>query len=100
MKKSGKLEEIASWGVKEKEQPKELLPDKTMQKPKRRLQTDKSIDLNNIENLTELQAKTRYNVGNSRIREISDEIGAVVRVGVKRLYSRRVLDDYFKRKTE
>ncbi len=99
-KKSGKLEEIASWGVKEKGQAKELLPDKAMQKPKRRLQTDKSIDLNNIENLTELQAKTRYNVGNSRIREISDEIEAVVRVGVKRLYSRRDLDDYFKRKTE
>lgn len=90
--RSGKLEEIASWGVERCEPPTQeqilLPPPKT------------SVDLNQVENLTELQAKTRYSVGRNNLLKISDEAGAVVRVGIKRLYSRQILDEYFRRHTE
>lgn len=98
MKKSGKLEKVASWGVGREVGQREELPDKEVHRQK--LHTDSSVDLNSIENLSELQAKTRYSVGRNNLLKIADEAGAVVKVGVKRLYSRRVLDDYFKRHTE
>lgn len=98
MKRSGKLEEIASWGLgNEAEQTKEL-PDKAVHRQK--LQTDNSISLDNIENLTLLQAKTRYNIGRNILLKISDEAGARIKAGNKCLYSRQVLDDYFKRHAE
>lgn len=101
MSRGGKLEEIASWGVKEEEPVRPLLVDKVEQKSRTRLQTDSSVSLSSIEILTELQAKTRYNVGRNKLLEIADKAGAVIKVSErKKGYSREVLDDYFRRRTE
>ncbi len=100
MKGNGRLEMVASWGLKQEEEQKPLLQDKAVYKPGQGLQTDKGISLDSVENLTELQAKTRYNIGRNNLLRVSDEAGAVVRAGIKRLYSRQILDDYFRRHTE
>lgn len=60
-----------------------------------KLKTEITINLNETINLTEQQARARYNIGRNSLFKISDEAGAVVRIGKKRLYSRRVLDEYF-----
>lgn len=51
--------------------------------------------LDEIINLTEEQARIRYNIGRTNLKEIANYIGANVRVGKKRLYNRRALDEYF-----
>ena len=66
----------------------------------RQLKTSLDISLNEVELLTEEQAKCRYNIGRSSLLKISDEIGAVVRIGRKRNYSRKVMDEYFRSKAE
>lgn len=65
----------------------------------RKLQTS-AVSLNEVINLTEEQAKTRYNIGRNKLMEISDCAGATVRAGKRRLYSRLVLDNYFNHHTE
>lgn len=65
-----------------------------------KIKTTISTSLNEIINLTEEQAKTRYNIGRNNLLKISDMAGATVRVGIKRLYSRQVLDEYFNHHTE
>lgn len=51
--------------------------------------------LNEVVNLTEEQAKIRYNIGRTTLKEIANYLGANVRIGTKRLYNRRALDEYF-----
>lgn len=66
-----------------------------------KLQTDERITLNEILILSEVQAKTRYNIGRGRLLKIADEAGAIVRIGNRKNgYLREVLDDYFKRFAE
>ncbi len=92
MKKSSKLEKIASWGMGKEEEPKKenalLLPKKM------------EPDLNQVENLSVKQAQQRYGIGKAKVVEVSELAGAVIRCGTKVLYSRQVLDEYFKRHTE
>lgn len=65
-----------------------------------KLNTGLTVSLNEVELLTEQQARTRYNIGRGSLLKLSDEIGAVVRIGNKRNYSRRKLDEYFYRIAE
>lgn len=51
--------------------------------------------LSQVQNLNEAQAMARYNIGRHSLRRISDDIGAVVWVGRKRLYCREVMDRHF-----
>lgn len=59
-----------------------------------------NISLNEVINLTEEQAKGRYNVGRTNLREIADRAGANVRIGTKRLFSRPILDEFFTKTAE
>lgn len=59
-----------------------------------------NINLNEVINLTEEQAKGRYNIGRTNLKEIANKTGANVRIGIKRLYSRPILDDYFTKTAE
>lgn len=65
----------------------------------RKLKTDK-IDLDKVTNLTKEQAKSRYNVGDVKLRAIADDAGAVIRIGKKILYSRTKMDRYFEHMAE
>lgn len=53
------------------------------------------VSLNEVVNLTEEEAQARYSIGKQRLKAIADEAGAIIRIGRKYLYSRRVLDEYF-----
>lgn len=53
------------------------------------------VDLDKIVNLTLEEAKTRYSIGEGNLIAIADEAGAIIRIGRKKLYSRKVLDEYF-----
>lgn len=66
--------------------------------PQKRTKLKKTmhVNLDQIVNLTLEEAKARYSVGGGNLREIADEAGAIIRIGRKCLYSRQVLDDYFK----
>lgn len=66
----------------------------TMQ-PMQVIQQVNKIMLDEIVNLNEMQAKTRYNVGRAALIDLSNEIGAAVYVGKRRLYNRKKLDKYF-----
>lgn len=59
-----------------------------------------NVNLNEIINLTEEQAKARYNIGRTNLKVIADKVGANVRVGVKRMYSRPILDEFFIKSAE
>lgn len=87
MKKSERLEEITSWGV--KEQSKELLPDKAAQKPKRTSSRD-----DNAPFITFEQAKNRYNMGFTKITQLAKESGALIRYGKSVRYDRAKMDAY------
>lgn len=66
-----------------------------------KLQTIENVNLNEVFVLSELQAKTRYNIGKGYLFEIADSAGAVVRTGTQRKgYLRERLDDYFRQKAE
>lgn len=65
------------------------------------LQVNEDISLNEVLVLSELQAKTRYNIGRNRFLDIANEAGAVVRIGCRKNgYLREVLDEYFRRRAE
>lgn len=65
------------------------------------LQVNENVSLNEVMVLSEPQAKTRYNIGRNRLLDITNEAGAVVRIGCRKNgYLREVLDDYFRRKAE
>lgn len=65
------------------------------------LQVKENISLNEVLVLSELQAKTRYNIGRNRLLDIANEAGAVVRIGGRKNgYLREVLDEYFRRRAE
>lgn len=67
----------------------------------RKLQTDERVGLNDILVLSEMQAKTRYNIGRNRLLDIANEAGAVVRIGCRKNgYLRERLDEYFRMKAE
>ena len=67
----------------------------------RALQVNENISMNEVLVLSELQAKTRYNIGRSRLLDVANEAGAVVWLGSrKNRYLREVLDDYFRRMAE
>lgn len=89
MKKSERLEEIASWGAKEKGQQQPLLPDKTAQKPKRTSSRD-----DNAPFITFEQAKNRYNMGFTKITQLAKESGALIRYGKSVRYDRVKMDAY------
>lgn len=58
------------------------------------------IDLNSIVNLSLEQAKARYGIGRDSLIEISDRIGADVKIGSRHLFSRKKLDTYFENYAE
>lgn len=51
--------------------------------------------LDEMELLTMELAKTRYNLGQSSVQKAARDCGAIVRIGCRRLFSRRILDKYF-----
>lgn len=53
------------------------------------------IGVQNVVNLTQEQAKARYNIGENTLYKIAAEIGADIYVGKKHLYSKKRLDNYF-----
>lgn len=56
------------------------------------------IDLNSVVTLTKEQAKARYNMGTANLRNLAEQIGALVCSGTSRkriLYNRKKLDEYF-----
>lgn len=57
------------------------------------------VSLNDVVNLTKEEAQARYSIGESNLSLIADEAGAIIRIGRKKLYSRKVLDEYFERLT-
>ena len=59
-----------------------------------------TVDLNQVIALTESQAKARYNLGRYVLIQIADKAQANIRIGRKKLYSREILDEYFKFLTE
>ncbi len=68
---------------------------------RRELQTIPNVNLNEVFSLTEIQAKTRYNIGRNRLIEIANEAGAIIKLGERKNgYLREVLDDYFRMKAE
>lgn len=70
-------------------------------KMRRELQTIPNVNLNEVFSLTEIQAKTRYNIGRNRLIEIANEAGAIIKLGERKNgYLREVLDDYFRMKAE
>mgnify|MGYP001032863151 CR=1 FL=1 len=64
------------------------------------LQVKENVSLNEIVILSELQAKTRYNIGRGKLLKFANDAGAIVRIGRSNGYLREVLDDYFRRKAE
>lgn len=67
----------------------------------RTLQVNENVSMNEILVLSELQAKTRYNIGRNMLLDVANEAGAVVRLGSRKNgYLREVLDDYFRRMAE
>lgn len=67
----------------------------------RKLQVNENVSLNDVIVLSEVQAKTRYNVGRNRLLELANDAGAIIKIGCRRNgYLREVLDDYFKHKAE
>lgn len=92
MKKSERLEEIASWGVKEKEPQQALLPDKAAQKPAKT-----EVDLNQVENLTVKQAEKRYSMSRAYILEEADKAGATIKHGRRYFISRKKMDSHFEK---
>lgn len=61
----------------------------------KKLKNDK-VDLNQVVALTLDQVKASYNIGANTARKIADEIGANIRLGErKRLFNRKILDEYF-----
>lgn len=70
--------------------------DKPEPKGMRALQTDPDMSLDEVLNLTKVQAKTRYNIGDARLNEIAEKAGAIVFVGKKKMYNREALDEYFR----
>ncbi len=67
----------------------------------RKLQVNENVSLNDVIVLSELQAKTRYNIGRNRLLELANDAGAIIKIGCRRNgYLREVLDDYFRRHAE
>lgn len=104
MDRDGKLKEIASWGIDRVEEPQKIgMPCQQTQSflldgadtPRRKLQKNADADLDKVVNLTMEEAKTRYSIGTSNLTSIADNIGAIVRIGRKKLFARKILDEYF-----
>lgn len=89
MRGFGKLEEIASWGVKGKEPQQPLLPDKSTQKPKRTSSKDDNAPFITLE-----QMKNRYNMGYEKVTQLAREAGAVIKYGKAVRYDREKIDAY------
>ena len=53
------------------------------------------VGLDEMELLTMELAKTRYNLGQSSVQKAAEDCGAIVRIGCRRLFSRRIMDKYF-----
>ena len=67
----------------------------------RKLQVNENVSLNDVIVLSEVQAKTRYNVGRNRLLELANAAGAIIKIGCRRNgYLMEVLDDYFRRHAE
>jgi len=95
MKSSGKLEEIASWGVKQEEPPQRaLLPDKEVQKPRKSFPKARGEDLNSVLLLTDKQAQARYSMGRAGVVKAANECGAVVLFGKRLRFDRAKMDEY------
>lgn len=65
-----------------------------------KLKVEGTVNLNEVFLLTEAQAKQRYNIGTCNLFEIANQAGAIVRIGVKKCYSRQKMDEWFLRHTE
>lgn len=59
-----------------------------------------NLSLEQVVNLSEAQAKARYNIGRANLIDAAGHIGATVRIGRKRLYNREKMDEYFFQQAE
>lgn len=66
----------------------------------RKLNVNEETSLNEVINLRPCDAKTRYRLGEDTLFNIADEIGAIIRVGERRLIYRPKMDSYFERIAE
>lgn len=66
----------------------------------RELKVNENVDLNSVINLRPCDAVARYRLGKDTLLKIADEIGAVVRVGNRRMLHRPKMDEYFERIAE
>mgnify|MGYP001264472220 CR=1 FL=1 len=64
----------------------------------RKLQREQ-IDLNQVVTLTIEQAKARYNIGYNTLYKVAEQAGAIIKIGRRRLFSRKKLDEYFQNLT-
>lgn len=58
-------------------------------------QPESRITLNEIVLLNKMQAATRYNLGISSVRKVAEDCGAIVRIGRRVGYHRKIMDEYF-----
>lgn len=89
MKKSGKLEEVASWGIKQEEPKQALLPDKAAPKPKRSSSRDDDAPF-----ITAEQAVRRYNMSREKIVALAKEADASIKYGNIKRYDKAKIDAY------
>lgn len=66
----------------------------------RKLNVNEAVSLNEVINLRPCDGKTRYRIGEDSLFKIADEIGAIVKVGDRKLLYRPKMDAYFERIAE
>lgn len=86
-KRDSKLEEIASWGVKEEKPQVPLLPDKT----KKKQADDKDY---NAPFITAKQAQSRYNMSYGKVAQLAKESGAWIKYGKAIRINTKKMDEY------
>ncbi len=53
------------------------------------------VTLNEVLLLNKMQAATRYNLGAPSIQKVAEDCGAIVRIGRRVVYNRKIMDEYF-----
>lgn len=91
MKKSGKLEEIASWGIGKEREPQQE------EKIKKKSVT---LDLSQVLHLTMSQAQQRYGMGRTNLMNAVEAAGGKFKNGNRILINREIMDKYFERQTK
>lgn len=91
MKRSGRLEKIASWGL-----GKEVEPQQKEEQTKKKSVTP---DLSQVLHLTMQQAQQRYGMGRTNLMNAVEVAGAKFKNGNRILINREIMDKYFERQT-